>query len=377
MDDVADTGRRLSPLRAHLLGTTRIAVGDRVIPDGAWPRRTARSLLLLLLVTPGHRLPRDRVLDLLWPEASPDSALNAFYLALSALRRVLEPGLTTGRDSAYVEVGADQVRLRDQPAPWVDADAFETGLARARASLEPDRAAAFATAVELYGGSLLPDEPYSDWPVPRRERLHDAWRLGVLEWAELELAAGRPLTPVTALERLLDAEPADEPAIRSVMTALAAGGQRDEALRRYQRGAEAIRAGFDTEPGEETRALAAAITWALPSRSMPRVAVPTTRVDNLPAPPNPLVGRMRELETLSDLLLEPGVRLVTVSGAGGIGKTRLAIETARQVTPDFEAGVCFVPLASVAEPRFLVPAIARALSVTESTDTPILHLLPN
>ena len=91
-------------LRAHLFGAARIAVGDRQVPDADWPRRTARSLLLLLLLTPGHRLPRDRLLDLLWPEASPESAANALYLALGALRRTLEPGLARGRDSAYVEI---------------------------------------------------------------------------------------------------------------------------------------------------------------------------------------------------------------------------------------------------------------------------------
>jgi len=56
------------PLRVHLLGQIRIAIGDRVIPDAAWPPRGARTLLLLLLISPRHTLPRERVLDLLWPE---------------------------------------------------------------------------------------------------------------------------------------------------------------------------------------------------------------------------------------------------------------------------------------------------------------------
>ena len=84
MSATNDVDRPL-PLHARLLGSVRLAVGDRPIPEGAWPRRTARTLLLLLLATPGHRLPRDRVLDLLWPEAAPATARNALYLALAAL----------------------------------------------------------------------------------------------------------------------------------------------------------------------------------------------------------------------------------------------------------------------------------------------------
>ena len=101
-----------APLRAHLLGSVRLAVGDRLIPDHAWRRRSARALFLLLLTTPGHRLPRDRVLDLLWPESPPDSALNALRVALHALRRVLEPELRAGRESAYVDSRADAIALR-------------------------------------------------------------------------------------------------------------------------------------------------------------------------------------------------------------------------------------------------------------------------
>src|SRR5688500_8081398 len=94
-------------LRANLLGPVHLAVGQRVLADGNWPRRSARTLLLLLLATPGHRLPRERALDLLWPELAPDAARNELRKAIHALRRVLEPGLDAGGVSAYVESSAD------------------------------------------------------------------------------------------------------------------------------------------------------------------------------------------------------------------------------------------------------------------------------
>src|SRR5690242_3016918 len=99
-------------LRASLLGSVQLAVGRRVLPLDAWSRRSARSLLLLLLLQPNHRLSRDRVLDALWPDASPEQASAALRKAVHSLRRVLEPALIHGRASVYVEVAGEIVGLR-------------------------------------------------------------------------------------------------------------------------------------------------------------------------------------------------------------------------------------------------------------------------
>ncbi len=375
--DALVEGGRPAPLVAHLLGRVRLAVGDRPIPDTAWPRRTARSLLLLLLATPGHRLPRDRVLDLLWPEASPKTALNALYVALSGLRSVLEPGRPVGRASAYVEVGAEVVGLWSDPGLWVDADAFEATLAAAGGATATARRDALRRALALYGGDLLADEPYADWPVARRERLRRGWRRAVLDLAELEVEANEPLTTTGPLEALLTADPTDEAAHRALMGALAAAGQWDEALHQYRRCVETLRSELDVEPSEETEALAAALRRAGDARpfAAPALATPTAPFDNLPAPPNPLVGRAREMEELQDLLLDPSVRLVTVTGPGGIGKTRLALEVASQAAADFADGVAFVPLAPIQDPALVVPTIARTLGLEEAADRPIADTL--
>ena len=141
-----------APLRAHLLGAVRLSVGDRAIPDRAWPRRNARALLLLLLATPGHRLPRDRVLDLLWPRTPPEAAPNALRVARHALRRVLEPELPAGGVSAYVGATRDAVALHPGAGLWVDADAFEAALARAETAPPVARPAVLREALALYGG---------------------------------------------------------------------------------------------------------------------------------------------------------------------------------------------------------------------------------
>ena len=365
------------PLRAQLLGSVRLAVGDRPIPEGAWPRRTARSLLLLLLATPGHRLPRDRVLDLLWPAAAPATARNALYLALAALRRVLEPGLRAGRASAYVAVEGEVIGLRADPAPWVDADAFEAALA-ARAASAAARRESLRAALALYGGDLLADEPYADWPAARREELREARRRAALELADLELAAGRPADAVAPLEALLAADPTDEAAHRALMQAHAAAGRRAEALRQYERCRRALADELGVGPSPETEALVATLAapaGAPAASSIPARTAAADRVDALPVPLTPLVGRAREVEAIQDLLWCPEVRLVTLTGPGGIGKTRLALEAARQVAADFADGVGFVPLAPVRDPALVLPTVARALGVEEAGGRPIAELL--
>src|SRR5688500_10131783 len=89
-------------LNARLLGQVYLAAGDRSLPIEVWPRRTARSLLLFLLATPGHRIARERAVDLLWPDLAADRVPHTWYQALSTLRRVLEPDLPSRQPSLFL-----------------------------------------------------------------------------------------------------------------------------------------------------------------------------------------------------------------------------------------------------------------------------------
>src|SRR5262245_15740584 len=95
----------------------------------------------------------------------------------------------------------------------------------------------------------------------------------------------------------------------------------------------------------------------------------------LPAPMTAFVGREQELAVLRALLLRRDTRLLTVTGAGGVGKTRLAIEAARELAGGFAAGVRFVPLASLGSPDLVLPTIARTLGIGESSRGELLHEL--
>src|SRR5215217_2120736 len=254
-----------SAIRARLFGKVHIAIGETPLLDEVWPRRNARLLLLMLLSAPDHWLPRDQIIEALWPDSSPESVANSFYVAVHALRRVLEPAIRSGRKSSYVEVSGDIVALAPGAVAWVDVEAFDQELQAAGS----DRRQHLANALALYAGDFLADEPYLDWPAARREQLRWQWRNAVLEYARLERDVGQPLLAIPAIERVLNGDPTDEAAYRALISALAAADRRDEALQQFDRCSAALHAELGVEPGAETCALVAAIRATPVARSAP------------------------------------------------------------------------------------------------------------
>lgn len=232
------------PLRIVALGRFAVWQGHRAV-EARWLRqRRAGELLALLLLTPGHRLAAEQVVEALTPARPPAAARVVFHHATSALRHALEPDLPDKFPSRYLEVEEEQSALALPPGSWVDVEAFEAYCQRGE----------WEEALALYGGELLPEYRYADWTLLHRERVALLYQRALLGAAEARLAAGRPADALDACWRLLAAEPWHEGAVLVGMHACVALGDIAGARRLYQKLAQTLRAELNTEPQAELQA---------------------------------------------------------------------------------------------------------------------------
>jgi DNA-binding SARP family transcriptional activator len=360
-------------VRIGLLGRFWVSVGDRKIDESAWRLRKAASLLKLLALAPGHRLHRERAMDLLWPDLGLRAASNNLRQTLHVARRTLHPDLAVA--SRYLSLRGEQLVICPEGRLWVDVEAFEQAAATARRSKDP---AAYRAAIELYSGELLPEDRYEEWAESRRQELRRTFLSLLVELAGLYEQRGgqeEELAPaVQALQRALAEEPTNEEAHVGLMRLYASSGRAGEALRQYVRLAEALSSGLGAEPGASSRALRKEIASGRFRAAPTQPAGPPTEqtagggtgTHNLPATRTSFVGREREmLELKRELAM---TRLLTLTGAGGSGKTRLALEVARDLVGAYPDGVWLVELAPLSEGKLAPQAVADALGVPEEPE---------
>ena len=357
-----------------LLGPLTVSLGGQAAPPGS-PKQNA--LIAFLVLHRGESVSRDRLIDALWGESPPATAKSALQGYVAHWRRVLEPDRSRG-DPMRVLVTDGSGYMLALPDEAVDAERFESLLAAGQAELERGRAREAVTHLEaalaLWRGAALPEFAYESWARAEAERLDELRLVCREERFEAELRLGRDAGLVADLEAMVAQHPLRERLRRQLMLALYRSGRQAEALESYRQTRRLLADELGLEPSNELRELEAAILRQdaeLRSVSEP-AAAPTS---NVPAPATPLVGRAAELARATDLLRSPEVRLLTLTGPGGSGKTHLALEVAAAVEREFADGACFCELAPIADPLLALSAIARALGLRESSSEQPLEQL--
>jgi predicted ATPase/DNA-binding SARP family transcriptional activator len=360
----------------RLLGGFEVTVGNRLVAADAWRLRKAKTLVKLLVLADGHRMHREALVGVLWPARGAGSATNNLHQTLYVARRVL-----AGASDALFCLRDDVVLLSVGALPWLDTEAFDAACRRARETRDPDD---FRIAAELYRGDLLPEDRFEGWAEGPREAFRER-HLGLLvEYAEVMSERGEYTEVVDIAAAVVAVDPVHEGAYRTLMTALAASGRRYEALAAFDRLRETLTEEYAADPEPATRRLyrdlltvagepdATATTGlALPRRReaiRPPRATPTPGTDGPRLEQTSFVGRRREIAEIIHALGR--TRLLTLTGPGGAGKTRLACQVAAGQVASYPDGVHVAELASLSRPELVPQTVASVLDVPLSDKGP-------
>ena len=341
------------PVEFRVLGPLEVVVDDRVVEIGS---RKQRMLLAALAAESGCAVASDTLAELLWAGRPPVTVGVTLRGLVSRLRAALGPAANrlVARDGGYL--------LRTAPEE-VDADRFARLLAYGRTALATERFAdavsALRDALALWRGTPLADLGDAELVRDAVSRLQEARVAAVEDLAAAEVAAGQPGDAVDRLEPHLTAHPLRERGWEQLMLALYRLGRQADALAAYRRVRRILGEELGIEPTPALRRLERRILAHDPSLDHARPGRTPAR-HSLPAALTPLVGRAAELAALRRRLAS--ARLITLTGVGGVGKTRLALQLAHDVNDRFEA-VRFVELAPFHADLLVEAEVARALGV--------------
>lgn len=371
-----------------LLGRLRASRNGQTIER--FPTQKTGALLALLAFPPTRRRTRDEIATLLWPDADSAAARDRLSQALGWLRSRLEP-----EDASRGGVLAtDRLAIGFQPeAVTTDVSQFEAALLSARRATDAaTRKTALEQAIALYPAGLLPDH-YSDWVLTERQRLQNAYLLALRQLASVYEEAQDYGTALDYARRALALDPLQEEGHGDVIRILIASGETASAKRHYQELKASLARELGAEPSSKVQALIDSVppvasragAPSAPARVRPVVPRPAARASTsrptarsagaraatpipaaLPSPMTRFFGREDEIRLAETLIQIEKARLITLTGIGGAGKTRLALAVATQMRPAFGDAVVFLPGADLDDAQMLPTALAAALRLPNS-----------
>ena len=323
-----------------------------------------RAVLALLLLDAGRTVPAGHLIEALWRGSPPPGAAGTLRSYVSRLRVLLRPdAVLAARGGGYaISVLPDQL----------DASRFERlagagrdALGRGEAVVAASR---FREALGLWRGRALADVADVETLALEGARLEELRLVAVEGRVEADLGLGRHAEVTGELERLVAEHPVRERLWRLLVLALYRSERQAEALAAYRRARTMLAEELGLEPGEELRQLEQAVL----RQEIPAVSAGGAQ-HNLPAQLTSFLGRERELADLRGLL--GGARLLTLTGPGGAGKTRLALELATDLLERFPDGAWLAELAGIADPGLVPSLVMEALGMRPGGDVPVIEAL--
>jgi len=354
-----DMTAKIDPLTIRLLGRFEVWRNGYPILDEEWGRRKSKRLLGILLTEPGCVFSYDQLTDLLLSGADLGRARRNLQSLASRLRRTLEPECARAADSTFILRQGEGYCFNTKAPYSLDTaalrDLVEQGDRLVKMQRWADALDRCQRAIDLYVGDYTPGDLYEEWTLAPRKRCKALYMRALGLLAECQARIGGLDSAINTCQRIIEVEPWNEPAYRQKMYIHYCAGDQGEAEETYRYCAQALGEHLDVEVSLETQQLHDQILH----HEAPKL--PKWLPNNLPHRLTRFIGRQHEVEEVRRLLGEN--RLVTLTGVGGTGKTRLALECASSLLETFTDGVWFVDLGAASDGSNVPEAVIRELDI--------------
>src|SRR5215208_8001748 len=327
-------------VKLFLLGSFELNVKEQAIH---LPTRKMEALLAYLVLHPTVQN-RERIASIFWGDSPDELARRSLRTALSALRKEL------GED--FIITDRETLQLNPDFPLWVDIHEMEKEAkdvlsANPQAVIQPN----------LYRGDLL-SAFYEEWILEEREHYRGLFLHALLQFATFLRTNGDYTRAIEISRKIISIDPANERAYQHLIFCYGALGNRSAALKSYEDCRFQLQEKLGVPPAEDTTAL-----YEYVKKSNASGLHPILAKSNVPIPLTSFIGREQELKTLKDIFSK--TRLLTLTGVGGCGKTRLSIQLAGQVADEYADGVWWVALASIQDEKLLGQTIKKTLGIPD------------